>query len=112
MIYIGFSKSTHKTLARIVCRKFCHCAPVLIKNNRCIMYQFINRNKVSLIHLQKRDLKILKTYGWDFVKYNGKIDPQYALKSKSITCVQFTKKFCCINNMLIQTPDGLYRYLK
>ena len=112
MIYIGFSKRTHKIYAHILCRKFRHCAPILIKNNRYIMYQFINRNKVSLIYLQKRDLNILKTYGWKFIKYNGKTDPQHALTTKSITCVQFTKKLCGIRKIFIQTPDELYRYLK
>lgn len=111
MIYIGFSTKTNKLYARIFCRHFRHVAPILITNNKCIMYQFISHKKIALITLQPRDLKILELYGWKFIEYRGKIDLQHALKTKSVNCVQFTKHTCKIKNIMIQTPDTLFRYL-
>ena len=53
----------------------------------------------------------LESFGWKFIKYNGKIDHKHALKSKAITCVQFTKCALNIKNIAIQTPDALLEYL-
>lgn len=110
MIYIGFSTRSHKISARILCRKYRHCAPVLITQDKCIMYQFIARGKISLIALRLKDLNILKHYGWKFIKYDCNFTP--ALKSKSYTCVQFTKQSIGINKITIQTPNALLKYLK
>lgn len=112
MIYIGFSTKSHKLYTRVLCHHFRHVAPVLIKDNNYIVYQFTAPKKISLIILKFRDLKILESYGWKFIKYDCKFDLQSALKTKSITCVQFTKHVCKIKNILIQTPDALFEYLQ
>lgn len=111
MLYIGFSTQTHRFYARILCRHFRHVAPVLVNKNKCIIYQFIAPNNISLITIKRKDLKILQKYGWKFVKYNGKFAPKHAIKTKPITCVQFTKRACRIKNIAIQTPDALFRYV-
>lgn len=66
---------------------------------------------MSLIAIKRRDIKILTSYGWVFIKYNGKFDIQRALKTNPITCVQFTKHACGIKKKAIITPDSLFRYL-
>ncbi|MBR5904139.1 MAG: hypothetical protein IKZ49_01235 [Alphaproteobacteria bacterium] len=111
MLYIGFSTKTHKILPHIVCKHFRHCAPVKINNNNCVLYQFVRMNKIVKINLSMKDLNILKHYDWKFIKYVHKFDDSGALNSKSITCVQFTKKLCGIKNKNILTPDDLYKYL-
>ena len=111
IVYIGFSIKTHKILARIFCRHFKHCAPVVITKNKCEIYQFTRANKINVIPVKKRDLKILKAHGWQFVRYNIKNFPKNALHIHAISCVQFTKKFCGIKNANIQTPDSLFKYL-
>ena len=85
MIYIGFSTKTHKLFARILCRHFRHVAPIVKTKKYCIIYQFIAPGKISLITVNFKDLKILESYGWEFVKYSGKFDSQHALNNKSIT---------------------------
>lgn len=110
IIYIGFSTRTHKIFARVFCKKFKHCAPVVIHKNTCEIYQFTNPHEINIIHIQKRDIKILEQYGWKFVKYDIKTVP-YISKTHAITCVQFTKKFCGIKQSDIQTPDALLRYI-
>ena len=112
IIYIGFSTKTHKILARIICKNFKHCAPVIITKNKCKIYQFTKTNKITIINVKKRDIKILEKYGWQFIRYNTKSVPQNALHIHALTCVQFTKKFCCIKKIAIQTPDALLKYLK
>lgn len=111
IIYIGFSKKTHKTLTRVVCRNFKHCAPVVIKKNKYKLYQFTNRKNINIIEMKKRDIKILEKYDWQFIKYNIKSVPQNALNIRALTCVQFTKRFCGIEKITIQTPDALLKYL-
>ena len=111
MIYIGFSTRTHKIYARIFCRKYRHVAPVLITKNKCIIYQFVGFNKIALIPIKKRDLSILNRYGWKFIRYNCKFTPRKAIKTQTITCVQFTKCACGIKNLTIQTPDALMKYI-
>ena len=109
--YIGFSTKTHKILARILCHRFKHCAPIVVTKYKCEIYQFTKRKNITVIRIKKRDLKILKAYGWLFVKYPVKDIPQKAENIQAITCVQFTKKFCGIKNITIQTPDSLLKYL-
>ena len=111
IIYIGFSTKTHKILARIFCRHFKHCAPVVIKTNKCEIYQFTNIKKINIITIKERDIKILEQYGWLFIKYKIKSIPQNALNIHAITCVQFTKRFCGIKKASIQTPNKLLKYL-
>lgn len=112
MICIGFSTQTHRLYARILCRHFRHVAPILITKNKCIIYQFTERNKITLICIRHKDLHILETYGWKFIKYKCKFTPRHALQTKPINCVQWTKRACGINKRYILTPDALFRYLK
>lgn len=112
IIYIGFSTKTHKIFARIICKKFKHCAPVVITKNKCELYQFTNRKNINIIEMKKRDIKILQQHGWIFVKYDIKIAPKHALKIHAATCVQFTKKFCGIKKTTIQTPYDLLKHLQ
>jgi hypothetical protein len=108
MIYIGFSTRTHRLYARILCKKYKHCAPVIIKGNKCYLYQFVNKNNISVINLKPRDLLILQKYGWIFIKY----DCIFTENIKASNCVQFIKKACGINNRKILTPYDLFKYLK
>ena len=112
IIYIGFSPKTHKILAHIICKNFKHCAPVIIIKNKCKLYQFTNRKNINIITLKRRDIKILEQYGWQFVKYKIKSVPQNALNIRALTCVQFTKKFCGIKKISIQTPDSFLKFVK
>lgn len=111
MVYIGFSPKTHKTYAQILCKNFKHVAPVLVSNNKCVIYQFVHLNKIVLISIKRRDLQILAKYGWKFIKYNCKFTPERAIKTKPLNCVQFTKRACRIKNIHIQTPDALFEYV-
>jgi len=111
MLYIGFSTKTHKKFARIVCKYFRHCAPIIMYNDKYVLYQFVDRKNIIPIEIKPRDIQILVQHGWTFIKYNGKFDITIALKSKSMTCVQFTKNLCGIRNITIQTPDGLFKKL-
>jgi len=111
MIYIGFSTRTHKLYARILCKRFKHCAPIVIQKNSCLIYQFVRKNKIEIIPLTRRDLHILNKYGWRFVKYETKNISSVFISDKSWNCVQFTKNFCNIKNMFIQTPDSLYKHI-
>lgn len=110
IIYIGFSTKTHKFIAHIICHKFKHCAPIVINKNTCEIYQFTKHKQISIIPIQKRDMKILEKYGWKFVKYNIPRLPNIS-NINALTCVQFTKRFCHIKRFRIQTPDGLLRYI-
>lgn len=110
MIYIAFSTQSHKLFAKIFCRKFRHCAPVIQTQNKFILYQFIKHNNIAKITLSMRDIKILSVHGWKFIKYNAKFDRTRTKDKKSITCVQFTKNTCGIKNIFIQRPDTLFKY--
>lgn len=111
MVYIGFAKQTNKLMARIICRHFKHCAPIVITKNKCEIYQFTKPTQITIIKIKKRDIKILKKYGWKFIKYQPRIIPQNISKIHTMTCVQFTKKFCGIKKISIQTPDAFLTYL-
>ena len=110
--YIGFSTQTHKPIAKFVCHKFKHCAPVIIDKNNVKIYQFTKYRNVNIIEIKLRDIKILKRYGWIFIKYkNNKKTPKYK-QIHAITCVHFTKQFFNIHKISIQTPDALLKHLK
>ena len=111
-MYIGFSLKTHKLHARILCRKYKHCAPIIIIANQAIIYQFVNPKKIVAIHVRKHDLKRLEKYGWLFIKYNKSLSKKNVSNIHALTCVQFTKRVCGIKKINIQTPDALLRYLK
>lgn len=110
MVYVGFSLRSHKKIANIMCKNFKHCAPIIIENENYKLYQFVDRKNISIIKIKKRDLKILEKYGWQFIRYECKPNINL-LKTKYLTCVQFTKHTCGIKNITIQTPDKLFRYL-
>jgi len=112
MIYVGFSERTNKFWARVICKKYRHCAPVLIKNDKCMLFQFAAYKKISIINIRKADIDKLKHFGWVFIKCDNRCDIQTALKSKPLTCVQFTKRALHIKKVNIQTPDALLKYLK
>ena len=111
MIYIGFSTQSHKLFAKILCRKYRHCAPILITRNKCILYQFVSYKKIVPVYIRQQDINILKQFGWVFIKCNANYSTRNVLKSKAITCVQFTKQILNIKNISIQTPDTLLKYL-
>ena len=110
MLYIGFSNYSHKLHAKIFCNKYKHCAPVIINNTTVIIYQFVCKGKITQINIQKTDLETLKRHGWIFIRYKKHINPK--TNAGGLTCVQFTKKVCGINNIMIQTPFALFKYLQ
>ena len=105
---------SHKLLAKMFCKKFRHCAPMIKTKDKFVLYQFVERNHVAKIELSQRDLRILAKHGWEFIQYNAKFAPQHAkgTKTTSLTCVQFTKRVYGIKNIFIQRPDDLYKYAK
>lgn len=110
MLYIGFSNYSKKIHAKILCKKFKHCAPIIINGDNVIIYQFVHTNKIAKIVIQKSDLKTLKKHGWIFVKYSLN-NPNITKGKHYLTCVQFTKDTCGIKNIKIQTPLALFKYL-
>ena len=107
IIYIGFSSHTHKFISRILCKHFKHCAPVIVSQDKCEIYQFTKPGQITVIPIQQRDLKILEQYGWKFIKYN--VNKLNTSNIHALTCVQFTKTFCNIHKIYIQTPDALLK---
>lgn len=111
MIIIAFSDKTSKILPRFFCKKFLHVAPILINNDKVCMYQFVSKNNIRKVSLKMRDIRVLNMNGWKFI-YLPQM-PQYDFHNmRAITCVQFTKNVIGIKNWRIQTPYGLYKYLK
>ena len=109
MLYIGFSKKSHKIHANLFCKHYKHCAPIKINGNSAVIYQFVRINKIVKIKIHKKDLSILEQYGWNFIKYTT--DIEHIANPICLTCVQFTKRICGINNIKIQTPLALFKYL-
>ena len=107
--YIAFSKTSHKLYARILCRRFRHCAPVIKTKTGFILYQFVNRKNIVPIRLKSRDIKILEHNGWIFIKH--KTSAARIHIKKSLTCVQFTKQVLGITGIFIQTPDQLFNFM-
>ncbi len=110
MLYIGFSDYSNKTLARMLCKKYKHCAPIIVNTKNIVIYQFVHMNKIVKIIRPKSDLNRLCQHGWLFIKYNTQ--PKQIIKKKCFTCVQFTKYVCGIKNIWIQTPLDLFKYIK
>ena len=110
---IGFTHKTSKILPRLFCRRFRHCA-VVIRNkekgirNKYVMYQ-AGKGPIELIHLNKRDLKILEQHGWIFVEIKRNLIPFSLFLFPYLTCVGFAKRALGIRNPFIWTPDQLYR---
>jgi len=111
MNYIGFSQKTHKLYAKILCKKFRHCAPVIVYKNKCVIYQFVRSGHIKPINIKPRDLGILERHGWVFIKYNKPFNREHIADNHAITCVQFTKSICKIKARTIQTPDALLKHI-
>ena len=112
VMYIGFSTKTHKLHAKLICRKYKHCAPVIVVGKRAVIYQFVNAKKIVPVNVRKQDLKKLKNFGWVFIQYKSKTHCKDIVHIRALTCVQFTKRFFHIKKILIQTPDALFKYLE
>jgi len=109
MLYIGFSSYSSKNYANIICKKYKHCAPIIVNKNKAVIYQFVRINKIVKIVIKKTDIKKLKHHGWTFVKMS--VLPCKKVAWGCLTCVQFTKYMCGIKNIKIQTPLALFNYL-
>ncbi len=111
MIIVGFTHQTSKTLPRLLCRNFRHCAPVVPSmmggEKPFVMYQFVRRGIIAQIPLNMRDMNLLRKYGWQFVH----VDTAPCCAQKGLTCVQFTKRVCGIKSARLQRPDALWREL-
>ncbi|MBO4625949.1 MAG: hypothetical protein J5679_01570 [Alphaproteobacteria bacterium] len=111
MIIIAFAENTSKILPRILCHHYRHCAPIVCTHNDMIMYQFINRNHISQIHLGARDITILKAHGWKFV-YMSPTNTIYNIQNlRAYSCVDLVKQVLGIQSVCIQTPYALYKHL-
>lgn len=109
MLYIGFSNYSTKLHAKLFCKKYKHCAPIIVNKDCAVIYQFVHINKIVQIPVQKKDLQKLVRHGWALVRYSkGRLNTNI---SHGLTCVQFTKRMCGIKVAKIQTPLGLFRYL-
>lgn len=111
MIIVAFSDKTSKILPRILCRKIKHVAPIIANKNNLIMYQFISRKKCHKIIIKMRDIKILAAHGWRFIYLPIDAAKDFS-KMHALTCVQFTKNAIGLKKAFIQTPNGLYEYMR
>ena len=110
MIIIAFSRTTSKLLPRIFCRQFRHCAPILREGNELVMYQFTHAHNITKIHLQNRDISILRAHGWQFIYIP--IDAPYDFNLiHAYSCVDLSKRAIGIHNIFIQTPYALYKHI-
>ncbi len=109
-IIIGFTYKTSKIIPRLFCHRFRHCAVIIKKNKKYIMFQ-VGSGKINLISLKFRDLKILEQYGWIFLTKDVLQLKQNLKLYQKCTCVKFAKKIIGIKNPLVFTPYGLYRLL-
>ena len=109
MLYIGFSNYSNKFYAKIFCKQYKHCAPIVVNKNGAIIYQFVHINKTVKINIKKSGLKLLKQHGWTLIKYPIQLKEKHTMLC--LTCVQFTKRVCGIKNIKIQTPSSLLNYL-
>jgi len=110
MLYIGFSDYSNKFYAKMFCKKYKHCAPIIVNKNNVEIYQFVHLNKIVKIVIQKSDLKLFKRHGWIFIKYPPVPQKEIPMR-RCLTCVQFTKAVCEIKDKRIQTPLALFKYL-
>ena len=111
MIIIAFSENTSKILPRILCRKYRHCAPIIPDNDELIMYQFVTRHHIVQIHLNPRDIVILRAHGWKFVYCSPSVTTPAFNFVQSYSCVDLSKRALGIRSFFIQTPYALYKYL-
>lgn len=110
MVIIAFSEKTSKLLPRIVCRKFRHCAPIILTQHGMIMYQFTAPGNITKININMDGIRRLRAHGWRFI-YIPTDAPHDFASGKIFSCVGLSKRALRINSAWPQTPDGLFRYL-
>lgn len=112
MIIIAFATNTSKIIPRLLCRRLRHCAVITpVEPDALVMYQFTRPGVAARLRLHSRDLKILRAHGWSFVYVPGHL-PRDFNAARAFTCVDMTKRALRIRAPHIQTPDGLYQYLR
>ncbi len=112
MIIIAFATNTSKIIPRLLCRRLRHCAVITpVESDALVMYQFTYPGHAARLRLHSRDLKILRAHGWSFVYVPGHL-PRDFNAAQAYTCVDMTKRALRIRAPHIQTPDGLYQYLR
>lgn len=111
MIIIAFSNKTSKILPNILCRRLKHVAPIVPRDDKLILFQFVKRGHVEKMVLHMRDIKILKTHGWKFVYIDGAAVPTDFNPYTTYSCVDLTKRAIGIRDWRIQTPWALYKNL-
>ncbi|MDR0449574.1 MAG: hypothetical protein LBG89_03925 [Rickettsiales bacterium] len=106
---IGFTENTGRRVARLVCRRFRHCAVVDLGS---MVLANIGVDGVRLVRVDAAALGRLRAAGWVFVaaKAGGKGGRGRA-QFNVLNCVGFAKRVLGIRNPLILTPLQLYRYL-
>ncbi|MGN0917474.1 MAG: hypothetical protein ACI4NZ_04710 [Candidatus Enterousia sp.] len=109
MIIVGFTYKTSKILPRIFCRRFRHCAPIIIgADGKMKMYQFIHHGNVAKIPINMRDIRILRAHGWVFICLPDANFNKY-MKRQHWTCVSFTCGAIGLPRPHPITPYGLYK---
>lgn len=109
MILVGFSYKTHIPIVRLLCRNFKHCAIITSHKNKFILHQFVGRNNVAYISINRCGIKQLEKYGWRFIRIDV---PFLIFNPNKSTCVNYVKYAIGLNKLWIQTPDALFRYIK
>ncbi len=112
MIIIAFSNKTSKFIPNVLCRHFKHVAPIVPRDDKLILFQFVKRGHVEKIVLQLRDIQILQARGWKFIYIDGTAVPTDFNPYVARTCVDLTKRAIGIRNWCIQTPLALYKNLQ
>lgn len=109
MIIVGFTYKTSKILPRIFCRRFRHCAPIIIgADGKMKMYQFIQHGNVATLVINMRDVRLLRAHGWVFVCIpNANIHKSNL--AKHWTCVAMTCNAIGMRYPHPITPYGLYK---
>ena len=111
MIIIAFSNKTSKTVPNILCHRFKHVAPIVPYDDKLIMYQFVTRKRIEKIVLRMRDIRILRTHGWEFIYIDGIVPPYDFNPYDARTCVDLSKRAIGMRKWRIQTPLRLYKEL-
>ncbi len=112
MIIVGFTYKTSKILPRIFCRRFRHCAPIVIDaRGKMQMYQFIRCNNIAKIDITMRDVRLLRAHGWVFICLPDAVAHKF-FPRRARTCVALTCDIIGWRRMRPITPYGLFRKLK
>ena len=108
---ICFTRKTSKILPRIFCRNWRHCAIIQRVGKHYLLFNpALGRLDVFL--LTRRDLGILKSNGWVFIKTKTVSQKHIASCACTLTCVGFVRRATGIGGIFIWTPDQLYRKIK